>query len=59
MNRLTSRERSMRNGMLNTLSFDSYSLVLPSPMFWLIGSLLLADIEVESSARKHPIKQRF
>jgi hypothetical protein len=24
----------------------------------LIGSLLLIDIEVESSARKHPLKQR-
>jgi hypothetical protein len=23
------------------------------------GSLLLVDIEVESSARKHPLKQRF
>jgi hypothetical protein len=25
----------------------------------LTGSLLLTGIEVESSARKHPIKQRF
>jgi hypothetical protein len=24
-----------------------------------IGSLLLTDIEVESSARKHPLKQHF
>jgi hypothetical protein len=24
-----------------------------------IGSLLLMDIEVEPSARKHPLKQRF
>ena len=28
-------------------------------LFGIIGSLLLTDIEVESSAREHPLKQRF